>query len=61
MFITTSRFSESAEEYVANIDTKVVLIDGQQLVEYMIDFDLGVTKTNTFEVMRLDSDYFDES
>lgn len=61
VFITTSRFADTARDYTANIDTKVVLIDGEQLSQYMIDFDLGVTKMNTFEVKRLDSDYFDES
>jgi len=60
VFITTSRFAQPAREYGAQIDTKVVLIDGEQLAEYMIDFDLGVTKVNTFEVKRLDSDYFEE-
>lgn len=61
VFITTSRFSDNAHDYVSNIDTKVVLIDGEQLTEYMIDFDLGVAKMSTFEVKRLDSDYFDEN
>lgn len=61
VFITTSRFADTARQYASNIDTKVVLIDGEELAEYMIDFDLGVTKMNTFEVKRLDSDYFDEN
>jgi len=61
VFITTSRFASTAVDYTNSIDVKVVLIDGQQLADYMIDFDLGVTRMNTFEVKRIDSDYFDLS
>jgi restriction system protein len=61
IFITTSRFAAPAIEYAGNIDTKVVLIDGFQLAEYLIDFDLGVTKLNTFDVKRIDLDYFEQA
>lgn len=60
IFITTSRFADTAVAYAGNIDTKVVLIDGEQLASYMIDFDLGVTRSRTFEVKRIDSDYFEQ-
>jgi len=60
IFITTSRFAAPAVEYAKSIDTKVVLIDGQQLAEYMIDFDLGVTRAHTFDVKRIDADYFEQ-
>jgi restriction system protein len=46
---------------VAHIDPKVVLIDGQQLAELMIDFDVGVTTVTMYHVKRIDSDYFDET
>ena len=52
--------SFEAAQYVANIDPKVVLIDGQQLAELMIEFDVGVTQIDTYEVKRIDSDYFSE-
>jgi restriction system protein len=60
IFITTSTFASTAEDYVKTIDTKVVLIDGQTLADYMIDFNVGVTTTNTYEVKRIDSDFFVE-
>ncbi len=60
IFITTSAFASTAEQYVQHIDTKVVLIDGQTLADYMIDFGVGVTTVNTYEVKRLDSDFFVE-
>jgi restriction system protein len=61
VFITTSAYSADAVEYAAKIDTKVVLIDGKQLSNLMIDFELGVSPLATFTVKRIDSDYFDES
>ncbi|MBL0226258.1 MAG: restriction endonuclease [Geobacteraceae bacterium] len=60
VFITTGRFSNDAVDYVATIDPKVILIDGRALVEYMIDFNLGVTTATTYEIKRIDSDYFSE-
>ena len=60
VFITTGSFSADAEDYVAHIDPKVVLIGGRRLAELMIDYELGVTTQATFEVKRLDSDYFAE-
>lgn len=60
VFITTSTFARNATEYVKNIDSKVVLIDGEQLAQYMIDFDLGVTKVTSYDIKRIDSDFFGE-
>ncbi len=60
IFITTSAFANTAEQYVQHIDTKVVLIDGQTLADYMIDFGVGVTTVSTYEVKRIDSDFFVE-
>ena len=58
IFITTSSFSEGAREYVATIDSKIVLIDGTELAQLMIDHGIGVTPHQTYEIKRLDSDYF---
>lgn len=58
VFLTTSAFSKDASEYVEKIDSKIVLIDGAQLTQLMIDFDLGVSLEAVFEVKRVDSDYF---
>lgn len=61
VFITTSNFTRDAKEYVDTIDSKIVLIDGKQLAEYMIDHDIGVFTTKTYEIKRVDSDYFAEN
>ncbi len=60
IFITTSSFTKDALEYIPRNETKIVLIDGQQLAQYMIDHNLGVTSVNAYEVKRMDSDYFGE-
>lgn len=60
VFMTTSGFSSEAREYVAHIDTKVVLLDGEQIAELMIDHDVGVTPVARFVVKRIDSDYFED-
>ena len=60
IFITTSAFSTGAKEYAANIDPRVILIDGAQLTELMIDFDVGVTAIAAYEIKRIDLDYFTE-
>jgi len=61
IFITTSSFTESAKEYVRNIDTRVVLIDGKRLSELMIDHGVGVAHRTTYEIKSLDTDYFGET
>lgn len=60
VFITTSGFSKEAISYASQMDAKIVLIDGEQLAQYMIDYNLGVSIQNTYEIKRIDSDYFEE-
>lgn len=60
VFITTSDFTKEAITYAAQMDTKIVLIDGETLAQYMIDFNLGVSVHNTYEIKKIDSDYFEE-
>lgn len=60
VFITTSQFSQDATAYVSKINKKIVLIDGEQLAQYMIDHDVGVTEVTTYIVKKMDLDYFDE-
>jgi restriction system protein len=59
VFITTSTFSEQAQEYVRKIDVKkVILIDGAQLAQLMIDHDIGVSKVVSYDIKKIDLDYF---
>jgi len=58
VFITTSDFTREAQEYVSRIDSKIVLIDGEQLAQFMIDHNVGVTPVTAYETKKIDSDYF---
>ena len=58
IFITTSTYSKEAKEYVKNISTKVILIDGEQLTDHMINYKIGVSNVTTYEIMKIDTDYF---
>jgi len=60
VFITTGKFSDDARKYVETIDPKVILIDGRMLAELMIDHGLGTTTTASYQIKRVDSDYFAE-
>lgn len=60
IFITTSSFSKEARDYTPRNETKIVLIDGDELTRLMIDHDLGVTPQRSYTVKRIDSDFFGE-
>lgn len=57
VFITTSKFSKGAMEFAKN--QGIVLIDGIQLTDLMIDYQVGVETAKTYKVFKIDSDYFD--
>jgi restriction system protein len=58
--ITTSTFSKDAIDYAKGLQTTIVLIDGAQLAEFMIEFGVGVAEFETIRLKRLDEDYFAE-
>lgn len=61
VLITTSTFSKEAHDYVGKIEKRIVLIDGKQLADLMIDYDIGVNVVQTYKIKRLDSDYFEDA
>ena len=61
IFITTSHFTKEASDYASSLrNSKIVLIDGEELAELMIDHGVGVATAAVYEVKRIDSDYFAE-
>lgn len=60
VFLTTARYSKEAIEFAKHSTTKIILIDGETLVRYMIEYDLGVSPKNTFIIKRIDEDFFEE-
>lgn len=61
LFITTSRFTQAAKEFVEkHMTAKIVLVDGTMLTHLMIHYGLGVSTTHCYEIKRVDSDYFND-
>lgn len=60
IFITTTDFSKSAREYIESLESKVVLINGIELANYMIELGVGVHRYDVVELKRVDLDYFSE-
>lgn len=61
VFITTSSYSKEARQYVDKLNSKkIVLIDGQDLAQFMIEYNVGVSTKQVYEIKRIDSDYFEE-
>ena len=58
IFITTSTFTKEAREYKPG-DLSIILIDGEELVDLMYEYNVGVSLEKKFEIKRIDSDYFD--
>lgn len=58
VFITTSWYTQEAKEYAGSSQYKVVLIDGPRLADLMIEHDLGVSVAATYQLKRIDSDFF---
>jgi len=60
VLITTSNFTSEAKAYIKNLDQKISLIDGAQLTELMIDYDLGVVDLKKYVLKKIDLDYFSD-
>ncbi len=58
VFITTSTFSREAIEYAEGVSPRVILLDGKELAQLMIEHSVGVTSARRYDVKRLDLDYF---
>ncbi|MSP53334.1 MAG: restriction endonuclease [Gammaproteobacteria bacterium] len=60
VFITTSSYTKDAIQYAADVQHKVILIDGDKLVDLMIEYNVGVSKEYSYEIKKIDLDYFEE-
>jgi restriction system protein len=59
LFITTGKFSSTAKEYAST--NHIVLVDGNDLADLMIEYNLGVSSMHVYEIKRIDAEFFDES
>lgn len=60
IFLTTSNFTKEALDYSPKNETKIVLIDGEKLAQLMIDYSIGCTTQQIYELKKIDNDYFGE-
>lgn len=58
VFITTSRFTDDSTDYVTRVQPRVVLVDGRRLADLMIEYGVGVSRLRSYELKRVDEDYF---
>ncbi len=58
VFITTSKFSNEAEDYVSMIENKIVLINGDKLAQLMLEHNVGVFTVEVYEIKKIDEDFF---
>lgn len=59
IFITTTKFSKEARNYVESIEKRVILIDGQELTDLMFKYNVGVSNEDVYVVKKVDLDFFD--
>jgi restriction system protein len=60
VFVTTSLFDPGAVEKAKNAHYKIILIDGNKLVDLMHEFNVGVQIKTTYDIKQLDEDFFEE-
>lgn len=58
VFITTSTFSKEAATYADDVTPRVILVDGRELAQLMIEYGVGVTPSRGYQLKTLDLDYF---
>lgn len=59
LFVTTSTSCQSANETVAKLGKRIVLIDGRELAQLMIRHNVGCKIEETLSVKRIDEDFFE--
>lgn len=61
VFITTSYFTDAAKKAAEqSLNYKIVLIDGARLASLMIEYNLGVSVVETYQLKKIDIDFFSE-
>lgn len=61
IFITTADFSVEAYNFVENVNVKIILINGEKLIKYMYEYNLGVNVVSTYEIKKIDEGYFSDN
>jgi restriction system protein len=61
VFFSTSDYSKGAYEYAQNVENTVILINKEKLLDLIIEFNLGLQTVNTYEIKKIDSDFYDDN
>lgn len=59
VFLTTSAFSQRAVDYAQKVPSRIILINGSELVELMILYRVGIQVARNFSAVEVDEDYFE--
>ena len=59
IFITTSDFTKEAREYASNLSHTIILINGKDLTKLMIEYNVGVQVSYSYDIKKIDNDYFE--
>jgi len=60
VFVTTSDFTKDARDTANQLSKRIVLIDGLALADFMVRFNVGCQIEETFQLQRVDEDFFEE-
>jgi restriction system protein len=59
VFVTTSLFDDLAIKKAKEAHHTIILIDGSKLVELLYQYNVGVQIFETYEIKKIDEDFFD--
>lgn len=59
IFITTSDFTKEAREYEKKLSHTIILINGKELTKLMIEYNVGTQVTYSYDIKKIDNDYFE--
>ena len=60
VFGTAGRITQGAREFAENVAMQLVLIDGAELTRLMVEYNIGVSVKETFELKVIDEVSFEE-
>ena len=60
VFVTSSKFSQQAKDYVRNVQHRIVLIDGEEFARLLVRHGVGVRDDRAVTLKKMDEDYFAE-
>jgi len=60
VFITTSRFTSEARDFASHLSQpRIILVDGTQLADLMLEHEIGVTVDKSYNVFKIDENFFE--